>query len=229
MRRLQKILLGIFLGGVLLGGIGTGVAFVEYSSITYAGEKKIGQDSMVTKELDFSFDSERGIVKVAPIWYDDGQVSYVETDETVPEDTVRYRITYNEKMVTPSLYFSEYDEDEEEELMEENLGPGYDDTDGPDESGGLERSSLTGDEEHESRLNVIDAVDSRKKPVRYQGELHLRSHYRDDFGLWMENKDEILSDLKQGRLASYRADTVTDVKVFVNPASMEHIKEIREY
>lgn len=223
MRRLQKILLGTFLGGVLLGGIGTGVAFVEYSSITYAGEKKIGQDSVVKKELDFSFDPELGIVKVAPVWYDDGQVSYVEMDETVPEDTVRYQVTYNEKMVIPHLNFYEYDETEEEDdPIEENRGPGYDETDILDEEDGLEADDA------DSRLNVIDAPDTRKKKVQYQGELYLKSNYRDDFGLWMENKDEILRDLKQGRIASYRADSITDVKILVNPASAEHIKQIRE-
>ena len=42
MRRIQKILFGTFLGGVLLCGVGAGTALVEYSSFTYAGEKKIG-------------------------------------------------------------------------------------------------------------------------------------------------------------------------------------------
>ena len=38
MRRIQKILFGTFLGGVLLCGVGAGTALVEYSSFTYAGE-----------------------------------------------------------------------------------------------------------------------------------------------------------------------------------------------
>ena len=35
MRRIQKILLGTFLAGVLISGIGTGTAIAEYSSFTY--------------------------------------------------------------------------------------------------------------------------------------------------------------------------------------------------
>lgn len=53
MRRIQKILFGTFLGGVLLCGVGAGTALVEYSSFTYAGEKKIGWEDLETKNLDF--------------------------------------------------------------------------------------------------------------------------------------------------------------------------------
>ena len=35
MCRIQKILLGTFLAGVLISGIGTGTAIAEYSSFTY--------------------------------------------------------------------------------------------------------------------------------------------------------------------------------------------------
>ena len=60
MRRIQKILFGTFLGGVLLCGVGAGTALVEYSSFTYAGEKKIGWEDLETKNLDFSFDRQKG-------------------------------------------------------------------------------------------------------------------------------------------------------------------------
>ena len=51
MRRIQKILAGVFFGGVLLCGIGAGVAFVEFSSFEYGGEKQIGSDVLVTEAL----------------------------------------------------------------------------------------------------------------------------------------------------------------------------------
>ena len=172
LHRLKKILLGVFLCGVLLGGVGTGAAFVEYSSITYAGEKKIGGEAMVTKNFDFSLDTGKGIVKVVPVWYDGKQLSYLEPDASVPEGVIRYRVTYNTKTVTPYLEFSEND------------GQGY---------------------------------------------LYLEEQYQDDFALWMENKDEILSDLKQGKVSSYRTDYITDVKVLVNPASEAFVEQERRY
>lgn len=112
MRKIQKILIGTFLGGILLGGIGTGVAFVEYSSFAYAGEKQIGQESLVTKELDFSFHPEKGKIKLVYDYWDrkcveDGP----ELDETVPEGVVRYVVTYNPKTIEPSLEFESYEEE----------------------------------------------------------------------------------------------------------------------
>lgn len=66
MRRIQKILLGTFLGGVLLCGVGAGTALVEYSSFTYAGEKKIGWEDLETKNLDFSFERQKGSLTSRP-------------------------------------------------------------------------------------------------------------------------------------------------------------------
>ena len=48
MRNIQKKLLGMFAGGVLLTGIGTGIALVEYSTLSYGGHKIIGEDNLVT-------------------------------------------------------------------------------------------------------------------------------------------------------------------------------------
>ena len=55
MRKIQKILTGTFLTGVLLGGIGTGIAMAEYASMEYGGEKIIGEERLVTRNFDFNF------------------------------------------------------------------------------------------------------------------------------------------------------------------------------
>lgn len=95
MRRIQKILFGTFLGGVLLCGVGAGTALVEYSSFTYAGEKKIGWEVLETKNLDFSFcqakrQPDRGhrLLGTESQRWDRG-------DPAVPEGIIRYEVTYN--------------------------------------------------------------------------------------------------------------------------------------
>lgn len=114
MRKIQKILTGTFLAGVLLGGIGTGIAMVEYTSMEYGGEKMIGEECLVTRNFDFDFDLDGRKVKVlnTSSYMGKGGVREIEVDDTVPIGTVRYEVTYNEELVTPYLEF----EKEEEEL-----------------------------------------------------------------------------------------------------------------
>ena len=56
MRRCQKILLGTLCAGVLLGGSGTGISLVEFSSLEYAGERIVGEVRMETKTLEVEID-----------------------------------------------------------------------------------------------------------------------------------------------------------------------------
>lgn len=57
MRKLHIVLLGTFLTGVLLAGIGTGIAFGEYSGFEYDGKIYLGEENAVTKEIDYTFTS----------------------------------------------------------------------------------------------------------------------------------------------------------------------------
>ena len=41
----RKILVGIFMAGIICCGIGAGVTFQEYSSFKYMGEKRIGSNN----------------------------------------------------------------------------------------------------------------------------------------------------------------------------------------
>lgn len=164
MRKIQKILIGTFLGGVLLGGIGTGIAVVEYSSISYAGERRLGEESMVTENFDYSFSPDVGKVEVERQWNWNRYYSMIEEDESVPVNTVRYQVTYNQKTVRPRV-------------------------------------------------------------GSYDGRIWLEADYQNsDFALWMENKDVILADLKQGRIASYGVDYITGVKIMVNPETSGYIE-----
>ena len=120
MRRVQKVLTGIFLSGILMGGMGTGIAMVEYSSLAYGGEKLIGEESLVTKNLDYEFQMEEGTLELAGFHYwNREKIQEIEVDGTVPVGTVRYEVTYNEKSISPNLVFEPYVEVEEELEVEE--------------------------------------------------------------------------------------------------------------
>ena len=47
----RKILVGIFMAGIICCGIGAGVTFQEYSSFKYMGEKRIGSNKIAEKTL----------------------------------------------------------------------------------------------------------------------------------------------------------------------------------
>ena len=46
----------------------------------------------------------------------------------------------------------------------------------------------------------------------------------DDFAVFMENKDRILEELKQGKVSSYNMAYVRDVKIKVNPETVPYIE-----
>ena len=124
MRNVQKVLIGIFLSGVLLSGIGTGIVVQEFSSLGYGGRKLIGTEDLVTKEMDFTLPMDGKTVILGYHGYGrDWEGSLVE-DPSVPAGVVRYEVTYNERLIEPFLYYEEYNP--------ENLAvlrrwiPGYD-------------------------------------------------------------------------------------------------------
>ena len=65
----------------------------------------------MTKVLDFDFEPDGRILEVAGLRYwGTGVTQEIEIDNTVPVGTVRYEVTYNEKVVTPKLEFETYED-----------------------------------------------------------------------------------------------------------------------
>lgn len=249
MRRLQKILGGIFLTGVLVGGVGTGIAMVEYSSLAYGGEKVIGQDSLVTRTLDFNFDLDGRILEVAGVHYRGrGEIQEIEIDNSVPAGTVRFEVTYNEKTVTPNLEFEAYepeedyqdeeeadyvDEGEWEEAAESEAEPGVEpearaktepDSDAESAAESADQGEeLLQAEEGAGGLEESIPETKEKKPEKL-GYLRLVYTYHDNnFAILMENKDCVLQELKQGKISSYDVAYITNIKIKVNQETAPYI------
>ena len=105
MSKWQKILLGVFSVGVLLCGIGAGVIFTEFSSLAYGVIQILGEPDIRTENLDVEFEpgDEKYLITG---WYQWRQDTVL-TDEKVPENTVRFHVTYNSKRVIPRTYWDE--------------------------------------------------------------------------------------------------------------------------
>lgn len=104
MNRVRLILAGILGAGVLMAGIGTGIALKEYSSLEYSGEHIIGEVDMQKKkgEVNFKKAGEGDIFKIYCGCSSDN-VEVVE-DAQVPENIVRYEVDYNRKQVEIALH-----------------------------------------------------------------------------------------------------------------------------
>lgn len=110
MRKLHKLLLGVFCAGVLLTGIGAGILFTEFTSLTYGGKQILGETDMRTENVDVEFEPEERKILITG-WYGWEQTDIL-TDARVPENTVRFCVTYNGKRVVPVAVWEKGNQEE---------------------------------------------------------------------------------------------------------------------
>lgn len=197
----------VFCAGVLLTGIGTGVAIAEYTSLEYTGEHILGEEKMKTEDLDFAVERKEG--KKIRIWRN-YRVNGVHYREDIPMDTIRYTVTYNPELVSFWINYEEFEEETEAD---------------PDGAGGMnetdERNMIdeTGEPDGENNSDA-DPDDNL-----YQGGISLQYYYTgDEFDLFMRNKDKILDELKHGKFGAYRVESIKSVEVWMNPGMKEFVE-----
>ena len=230
MRKIQKILLGSFLTGVLICGVGAGTAIGEYSSLTYLGERTLGEEKLVTENFDYTFDPELGAIRLHPSWYGGRKTAEVQTDDSVPENVIRYEITYLPETIEPELIFRP---GKAEEIFSEETVTGESETEiAETEAAATEESETETAETEESETEETVAKEEETgeekksseilKP-QIQGDLLLETWYQGDMGIWMEAKDQILADLKDGKIAGYQVPHIKEITIKVNPATESYV------
>lgn len=230
MRKIQKILLGSFLTGVLICGVGAGTAIGEYSSLTYLGERTLGEEELVTENFDYTFDPELGAIRLHPSWYGGRKTAEVQTDDSVPENVIRYEITYLPETIEPELIFRS---GKAEEIFSEEIVTGESETEiAETEAAATEESETETAETEESETEETVAKEEETgeekksseilKP-QIQGDLLLETWYQGDMGIWMEAKDQILADLKDGKIAGYQVPHIKEITIKVNPATESYV------
>lgn len=167
MSKFQKILLGAFCGGVLLCGLGAGIAFTEFTALEYDGEKILGAEQMVTDVVDVSFTPGETPYDIYSYYY--SEYPEIVVDDTVPEGTVRFDVTYNAARVEPHPHV---------------------------------------DEE-----NCMISLDWYWEDVS-------------EMELLMEAKEQILAELKEGKISAYDVEGVKEVRIRVNPVNEEEVRLI---
>ncbi len=260
MRKIQKILLGSFLTGVLICGVGAGTAIGEYSSLTYLGERTLGEEKLVTENFDYTFDPELGAIRLHPSWYGGRETAEVQTDDSVPENVIRYEITYLPETIEPELIFRP---GKAEEIFSEEIVTGESEAEAvlaeKSETEAAETETVeTGEseaeaavteetvtEESETEIAETEAAATEESETeetvakeeetgeekesseilkpQIQGDLLLETWYQGDMGIWMEAKDQILADLKDGKIAGYQVPHIKEITIKVNPATEPYV------
>lgn len=270
MRKIQKILLGSFLTGVLICGVGAGTAIGEYSSLTYLGERTLGEEKLVTENFDYTFDPELGAIRLHPSWYGGRETAEVQTDDSVPENVIRYEITYLPETIEPELIFRPGKAEEifsEETVAEESEAGDAETVESETEAAEAEEvetgeseaeaavTEETVAEESEAEAAEAEAVETEESETetaetgeseteetvakeeetgeekesseilkpQIQGDLLLETWYQGDMGIWMEAKDQILADLKDGKIAGYQVPHIKEITIKVNPATEPYV------
>lgn len=273
MRKIQKILLGSFLTGVLICGVGAGAAIGEYSSLTYLGERTLGEEKLVTENFDYTFDPELGAIRLHPSWYGGRETAEVQTDDSVPENVIRYEITYLPETIEPELIFRP---GKAEEIFSEEIVTGESEAEAVLAEKSETEAAETGESEaeaavteeseaeaavteetvtEESETAVTEAAATEESETetaeteeseteetvakeeetgeekesseilkpQIQGDLLLETWYQGDMGIWMEAKDQILADLKDGKIAGYQVPHIKKITIKVNPATEPYV------
>lgn len=104
-RSFPKLFLGVIAAGVLLAGIGTGTALIEYSTFQYGGEIIIGEENFVTETLEYHLDEEIEHVffKRVSASIFSGNMELMEDNE-LQEGVIQCDVTYNKKVMRPFLW-----------------------------------------------------------------------------------------------------------------------------
>ncbi len=212
MRKLHIVLLVMFAVGVLLGGIGTGIAFGEYSEFEYGEKVLLGEEYLVTKDFDYTFTPQEDtrVLLCHFGWGDPRKDTLLVEDASIPAGVIRYRVTYNEELLRMELI--SWDEEPEEERQREIWG----ETREADRSLPQPETEIAADGEEAVENGEAQAEKSRK--LTY---LELRPHYfGNDLELFLQNKDYIIEAAKQRKFANYRIADVERVEIVVNPETV---------
>lgn len=199
---LKKILIGIFMVGILCCGIGAGVMFQEYSSFKYMGEKKIGSNNIAEKTLtEDLYANKTKKLNTSVIAYnnEDSKIK-VKTSKNIPKDKVQIKVRYDADNVKDihidkNLYSGdEYIEDDE--YYNEDSG------------------NIT--EENDTQIE-------QKNPTNQEFFISAVGRMS-DMELLLSYKDEILKNIKERRIYNYIYPQILSIEITVNPENKNVIE-----
>lgn len=218
MRKIYKIAGIMLVAGVLVMGIGSGVAFAEYSAFEYGGEAVLEGSERFTKTLQYKVDKETRIVNEKQMQKTteasleeeqtdkmvdkNGQQKEKEDSEDTPENELKEKKRLNIRIYSPHTIV--YDSSVSKDMVQFTI------------------SYLSDNQDVKPEIIVENSEETKES-------IYLDCDFcYNDFRDLMRVKDPILADLKNHRIRDYQLDRIEMVEVRVNPEA-EFDMHINEY
>ena len=209
----RKILVGIFMAGIICCGIGAGVMFQEYSSFKYMGEKKIGINKIAEKTLTENLytDKTKKLNTSFITCNNESDNIELKTSKSVPKDKIQIKVRYDADNVK-DIHIDKnlYNHDE---YMENDV---YIDDDEYDEN------SL--DNVAQEDMTQTDRSDSVKENPTSQEFFISAVGRMSDIEYVLSYKDEILKNIKERKIYNYVYPQIISVEITVNPENKNLMK-----
>ena len=209
----RKILVGIFMAGIICCGIGAGVMFQEYSSFKYMGEKKIGSNKIAEKTLTENLytDKTKKLNTSFITCNNESDNIELKTSKSVPKDKIQIKVRYDADNVK-DIHIDKnlYNHDE---YMENDV---YIDDDEYDEN------SL--DNVAQEDMTQTDRSESVKENPTSQEFFISAVGRMSDIEYVLSYKDEILKNIKERKIYNYVYPQIISVEITVNQENKNLMK-----
>lgn len=202
----RRILIGIFMAGILCCGIGAGVMFQEYSSFKYMGEKKIGSNKIAEKTLTENLytDKTKKLNTSFITYNNESDNIELKTSKSVPKDKIQIKVRYDADNVK-DIHIDKnlYNHDE---YMENDV---YIDDD--------EYVENSFDNVAQEDMTQTDKSESVKESPTSQEFFISAVGRMSDIEYVLSYKDEILKNIKERKIYNYVYPQIISVEITVNP------------
>lgn len=100
--RLKHILVGVFLVGLLVVGVGTSVVFAEFSTFSYGGERELDKN-IAEASYNINIEEATAMINITPLNVSNDNVS-IKTDFRVSPNIISLKILYPSVLAFPTWY-----------------------------------------------------------------------------------------------------------------------------
>lgn len=201
----RKILVGIFMAGIICCGIGAGVTFQEYSSFKYMGEKRIGSNKIAEKTFTENLytDKTKKINTSFVAYNNESDNIQLKTSKSVSKDKIQIKVRYDADNVKDihidkNLYSHDeyigddiYTDDESDESSQDDVA---------------QENATQTDENESAQQDPID----QEFFISAVGRMS-------DIEYVLSYKDEILKNIKERKIYNYVYPQIISVEITVNP------------